>query len=124
MIGDVVAIVDWSMIGDWTAIVFLGLGVVFGIMGNVGVLVFPDVYTRLQASSTASTTSVFSVFVATMIVSGLTPMTGKILVITLFFLVTSPIAAHIIARYAWEDEVVPWRRSYADRRRLQEESDD
>lgn len=124
MIGDWLFSIDWSMVGDATALVFLGLGVVFGIMGNVGVLVFPDVYTRLQASSTASTTSVFSVFVATMVVSGLTPMTGKILVITLFFLVTSPIAAHIIARYAWQDEVIPWRRSYADRRRLQDERDD
>ena len=117
-------IVEWSVVGDWMVLLFLGLGVVFGIMGNIGVLVFPDVYTRLQASSTASTTSVFSVFVATMIVSGLTPMTGKLLVITLFFLVTSPIAAHIIARYAWEDEVVPWRRSYADRQRLQKDRDD
>lgn len=112
------------MIGDWIAIVFLGLGVVFGIMGNIGVLLFPDVYTRLQASSTASTTSVFSVFIATMIVSGLTPMTGKIFVITLFFLVTSPIAAHIIARFAWQNEVIPWRRSYADRQRLREDDDD
>lgn len=112
------------MIVDWIAVLFLLLGVIFGVMGNLGVLVFPDIYTRLQASSTASTTSVFSVFVATMLVSGATPMTGKILVITLFFLVTSPIAAHIIARFAWEDDIVPWRRSYEERRRLREDQDE
>jgi multicomponent Na+:H+ antiporter subunit G len=109
---------------DWLVLLFLGLGVVFGVMGNLGVLIFPDVYTRLQASSTASTTSVLSVFIATMVVAGLTPMTGKIAVITVFFFITSPIAAHIIARFAWEAGVNPWRRSYMDRRRLREDPDD
>jgi len=107
----------------WVALVFFVLGAVFSIMGNLGVLVFPDVYTRLQASSTCSTTSVFSIFIACMVIAGLTPMTGKIVVITLFFIITSPIASHIIARYAWESEIVPWRRSYQDRRLLGEEDD-
>jgi multicomponent Na+:H+ antiporter subunit G len=51
-------------------------------------------------------------------------MTGKIAVITVFFLVTSPIAAHIIGRFAWEAGVNPWRRSYQERQRLREETDD
>lgn len=100
------------------ALVFLVLGAIFGVMGNLGVLVFPDVYTRLQASSTCSTTSVFSVFVACMIVSGFQPMTGKLAVIALFFFITNPISSHIIARYAWQSEIVPWRRSYQERRQL------
>ncbi len=103
---------------DWIAILFFILGGIFAVMGNLGVLVFPDVYTRLHASSTCSTTSIFSVFIAAMFSAGLSPMTGKILVITLFFLITNPIASHIIARYAWEQEIVPWRRSYAKRREL------
>lgn len=106
------------------AVVFLILGVVFGVIGNLGVLVLPDVYTRLQASSTAGTTSVFSALIASMLVTGWSPMTGKIAVIALFFFVTSPIAAHIVARYAWERGVVPWRRSYAERRQLHEDTDD
>lgn len=108
---------------SWIALLFLGLGVVFGIMGNLGVLILPDVYTRLQASSTCSTTSVFSVFVTCMIISGFSEMTGKILVITLFFVVTSPIASHIIARFAWERGVIPWRRSYGDRQMLGADDD-
>lgn len=103
---------------NWPALVFFGLGVIFGVMGNLGVLVFPDVYTRLQASSTCSTTSVFSVFVACMILAGFSPMTGRIVVITLFFFITNPISSHIIARFAWQNEIIPWRRSYGDRRRL------
>lgn len=109
---------------DIIALVFLGLGALFAVMGNLGVLIFPDVYTRLQASSTCSTTSVFSVLIACMVISGLTPMTGKLAVITLFFFVTNPISSHIVARYAWESEIVPWRRSYADRQRLGSDADE
>jgi multicomponent Na+:H+ antiporter subunit G len=97
---------------NWPALFFFGLGVVFGIMGNLGVLVLPDVYTRLQASSTCATTSVFSVLVACMILSGWTEMTGKILVIALFFFVSNPVSSHIIARFAWRSEIIPWRRSH------------
>lgn len=93
------------------AAVFFVLGAVFSIMGNLGVLIFPDVYTRLQASSTCSTTSVLSFFIGCMLLAGWGPMTGRLLVITLFFFITSPISAHIIARFAWQNGVVPWRRS-------------
>lgn len=102
-------------------LVFLGLGAIFGIMGNLGMIVFPDVYTRLQATSTTSTTSVFSVLVACMIVAGFTPMTGKIAVITLFFVVTSPLGSHIIGRYAWETGIVPYRKSWDIRPRFEDE---
>lgn len=94
----------------WIAQVFLLVGIVFSLMGNLGVLIFPDVYTRLQASSTCSTTSVFSIFIATMLSAGFSPLTGKILVITIFFLISSPVASYIIARYAWHAEIPVWRK--------------
>jgi len=94
----------------WTVQILLGMGVFFGILGNIGVLKFPDIYTRLQASSKCSITSVFSVFIACMLLEGLTPMTGRILVIALFFLITSPVTSHIIGRRAWKRGVTPWKR--------------
>ena len=90
--------------------VFFGLGVIFSIMGNIGVLLFPDAYTRLQASSTCSTTSVLSFLIGCMFVTGWGPMFGRLLAITLFFFVTSPVSAHIIARFAWKNGVMAWRR--------------
>lgn len=101
---------------NWAAAVFFGFGVIFAIISHLGVLIFPDVYTRLQASSTATTTSVFSVIVGCMFLTGWNEMTGKLAVIALFFFVSSPVAAHIIARFAWRNEMIPWRRSYLKRR--------
>jgi len=94
----------------WIVQFFLLLGVVFSVIGNLGVLIFPDVYTRLQASSTCSTTSVFSIFLAAMLSAGISQLTGKILVITLFFLFSSPVSAYIVARFAWNQDIVPWRK--------------
>ncbi len=96
---------------DYAVYLFLALAVVFNLMGNIGILIFPDAYTRLQASSTCSTTSVISVFIASMIDAGFSAITGKVFVITLFFFVSSPVSAHIIARYAWNSGIVPWRRT-------------
>lgn len=90
--------------------VFLGLGIFFGLLGNLGVLRFPDIYTRLQASSKCGITSLLSILIASMLIKGITPMSGRILVITLFFLITSPVASHIIGKRAWEEGLIPWRR--------------
>ncbi len=95
------------------AYIFFALGVIFNLMGNIGVLIFPDVYTRLQASSTCATTSVLSILIGCLIYAGWGTMTGRLIVITLFFFVTNPISSHIIARFAWQRGVVPWRKSYA-----------
>ncbi len=95
---------------NWLAQLFFLFGIIFSVMGNVGVLLFPDVYTRLQASSTCSTTSVVSVFIAAMLSEGFSPLSGKILVITFFFLITSPVSSYIVARFAWNQDIVAWRK--------------
>lgn len=92
------------------ALIFAVLGIFFGIVGNIGVLRFPDVYTRLHASSKCSTTTVLSMFIACLLLAGFSPLSGRIVVIALFFLLTGPVAAHIIGRRAWKRGVPAWRR--------------
>lgn len=101
---------------------FFLLGVVFNIIGHIGVLVFPDIYTRLQASSTCSTTSVLSILIGCMLLAEWGPMTGRIIVITLFFFITNPISAHIIAEFAWHKGIVPWKYRYVKKSPLGEET--
>jgi len=92
------------------AFFFFLLGIVFAITGHWGLLRAPDVFTRIQTSSTCSTTTVLSILIGSMILTGLSPFTGKIVAITIFFLITSPLTTHIIARFAWEEGSVPWRK--------------
>lgn len=94
----------------WAVGGFLTLGILFGLVGNLGVLRFPDPYTRLHASAKCSTTTVLSVFIAGLLLEGFSVLSGRILVIALFFLLTGPVTAHIIGRRAWKRGLVPWRR--------------
>ncbi|MCD6232470.1 monovalent cation/H(+) antiporter subunit G [Candidatus Aerophobetes bacterium] len=89
---------------------FLGMGVFFATFGNIGMLRFPDVYTRLQASSKCGITSIISIFIGLIILEGLNSVALRITVITIFFLITSPVSSHIIGRSAYEEGILPWRK--------------
>ena len=91
------------------ALVFLALGLFFAIVGNLGVLRFRDPYTRLHAAAKCSTTTVLSVLIACAILEGWGGTTWRILIIAVFFLITSPVASHVIGRSAWLRGVVAWR---------------
>lgn len=96
----------------WVVAAVLLMGVFFGVTANIGVLRFPDVFTRLHAAAKCSTTSVFSILLACMLLKGWDPMSWRILVIALFFLITSPVSAHIIGRSAWMRGLMPWGRKH------------
>jgi len=95
------------------AYLFLGMGIFFAVFGNIGILRFPDIYTRLQASSKCGITSVVSIFIGLMILEGLSFITVRILVITIFFLITSPVSFHAIGRSAYEEGILPWKKERA-----------
>lgn len=89
---------------------FFGLAALFAVVGALGTLLMPDVYTRLQVGSLCSTTAVVSVLIGSIFWVDFGPMTGRLLVLFLFFLVSGPTSTHIIGRYAWRRGVLPWRR--------------
>ncbi len=96
--------------------VFLGIGVAFNILGSIGILRFPDVYTRLHAGTKCTTFG--SIFIAfAVIVSGISLWTtdaasGSVLTIhsalaIAALLLTNPAGAHAIARAAHRSGVKP-----------------
>lgn len=87
---------------DVIGIGFIFLGLFFAFFGSIGYLRFPDVYSRLQASSKCVTTAVVSVFIGLALIEGLSYITARLLVIGIFLFVTSPVSSHIIAKSAYE----------------------
>ncbi len=88
--------------------IFIGLGLFFMAFGVLGVLRFPDVYTRVHASSKCATTGLISILVALIIRNGLSQMSLKIAIIALFALITGPVASHAIAKSARDSGVAYW----------------
>lgn len=86
----------------------LGAGALLGLAGGVGLLRFPDFYTRLHAASITDT------LCAALFLSGLalhfgpTLASAKLGLIFLFLLFTSPTAAHALGKSALRSGLMPW----------------
>ena len=77
------------------------VGSIFSLVAAIGMLRFPDVYTRLHAAAKAGPVGAGSVLIA-VAVSALNPTVAvRALAGTAFLILTSPIAAHLLARAAY-----------------------
>ena len=79
---------------------FLVLGALFSALAALGMLRFPDVYTRLHAASKAGALGTGLIFIAVALVSFDLGIIVRALLGLLFILLVSPLAAHILARAA------------------------
>ena len=95
---------------------FLAIGVFFNLLAAVGLLRFPDVYTRLHAGTKCTTFgSIFllgSVFLLGLRTWYFGEFSGSVLAIhtavaLVFILLTNPTGAHAIARAAHKSGVMP-----------------
>ena len=77
---------------------FLLLGSFFVLVAAVGVLRFPDFYTRLHASTKLVTLGGVGIFVGAALSFGTPPAVSRLVLITAFFFLTAPLSAYMIAR--------------------------
>jgi multicomponent Na+:H+ antiporter subunit G len=94
----VLAILSW---------IFLLGGAIFLLIGAVGVLRFPDFYTRLHAVSVCDTMGAGLVLVGLMLQGGLSLVTVKLLLIFYFMIFTGPTAVHALAEAALQGNLMP-----------------
>lgn len=90
------------------AAIFIFIGVFFMIISTIGILRFPDFYIRMSAISKAATLGVGFIALGAGAYYNDLAVAGKSLAIILFILITTPVAAHIIARAAAKDKVPFW----------------
>jgi len=84
--------------------IFLISGLFFFAVGTLGILRFPDVYTRAHSSAKCDTLGAFLTLISFCIYNGFNPVTFKIILIIIFIFITTPTATHIIARGNYEKE--------------------
>ena len=99
---------------DILVIVLLAGGCFFSLTAAVGMLRFPDFYSRSHASGINDTMSIF-LFTAAMLVEcfsmGLGYIYwGRVLLIAAFIMMSGPAAGHAIAQAAMLDGIQPWTR--------------
>lgn len=92
---------------DVLSAILLLAGGGFGILGGLGLLRFPDFYTRLHAAGVTDTLCALLIVVGLALQSGLSLLTIKLALILLFLLFTAPTASHALARAAMTDGLEP-----------------
>jgi multicomponent Na+:H+ antiporter subunit G len=80
-------------------------GAAFALLAAVGVLRMPDVFTRMQASTKASTLGLGCLLLGAALQLGDFASLIRVASIGAFILLTTPVAAHVIARAAYIAEV-------------------
>lgn len=92
---------------DITSALLLIAGALFVLIGGVGVIRMPDVYTRLHAAGLTDTLGAILILLGLMVLGGFSLITVKLILILLFLLLTSPTASHALAKAARSDKVKP-----------------
>ena len=77
---------------------FMAAGALFFLAAAVGLLRFPDVFTRLHASTKALTGGALLILLGGMPLAGSWAGTLRLALIALFYLLTNSLATHAIAR--------------------------
>lgn len=103
------------MSSDIIGKILLAAGVIFNLFGCIGLVRLPDVYNRLQAATKCVTLGTCLVLVGTMIMMGTGMAISKALICMAFILITSPTAAHALARGAHASGVKLWEQSVVDK---------
>jgi len=92
----------------------IAVGVIFDLLGCVGLLRFPDVYNRIQAGTKCVTLGVCLILIGTIFMAEASPTRLKAMLCMIFILVTSPTAAHALARAARVSGIPLWDKSVVD----------
>jgi len=100
---------------DVIGYILIAIGILFNIFGCVGLVRFPDVYNRLQASTKCVTLGTVLLLVGVAIANGTGAMVAKAIICAVFVLVTSPTAAHAIAKGAYASGVPLWEGTVVDK---------
>ncbi|MCK4751874.1 MAG: Na+/H+ antiporter subunit G [Planctomycetes bacterium] len=100
---------------DITGYILIIIGVLFNVFGCIGLVRFPDIYNRLQASTKCVTLGTTLLLVGVAILSGSGATAAKAIICAVFIMITSPTAAHAIAKGAYSSGVKMWEGSVVDK---------
>jgi multicomponent Na+:H+ antiporter subunit G len=91
------------------------IGIFFDISGCIGLVRLPDVYNRLQASTKCVTLGTILLLIGVALISNLAALNAKAIICAVFILITSPTAAHAIAKGAYASGIKLWEKSVVDK---------
>ncbi len=96
-----------DMIVDIASWVLLVAGGIFCLIGGIGMLRMPDMFTRLHAASIIDTLGMGFIVLGMILQAGFTLVAAKLIIIAALILLTSPVATHALAQAALHAGILP-----------------
>ena len=90
-----------NFVADIIAGLLLIAGAVFALLAAVGLWRLPDIYSRMHAASKAGTLGSGLMLIALAVHAGDVSTTSRAIAGVIFFLLTAPISAHLLAKAAY-----------------------
>ena len=99
--------------------ILIAVSVFFAFAGTVGLIRFPDTFTRIHASGNITTLGCLGVILGGVFYSGFYLHDGgmvvKLIIMGVFYLVTSPISSHDIMKGSYKHGVRPEKEMVCDK---------
>lgn len=99
---------------DIISIILILIGAVFILLSGIGLIRMPDLYTRMSATTKASTLGVGFIVLGTVLFFGDVGLISRGIIIIFFIMLTAPVAAHMIGRAAYFDKTPLWKGTQFD----------
>jgi multicomponent Na+:H+ antiporter subunit G len=100
----------------WLSGALFIVGATFGLLAGIGVLRMPDVFTRMQASTKASTLGLGCLLAGVALRNPELSFAVRAASIAAFMLLTTAVSAHVIARAAARSGAPIWKGTLIDER--------
>ena len=100
---------------NMTGALCLLLGSFLCLSGGVGILRFPDFYTRMHAVGVTDTLAAAMILIGLMLQNPEGLVLLKLLLILLMTIFISPVASHALAKAAFKNDLVPLTNSSEDK---------
>ena len=97
------------MILTYIGYVLVFIGVLFLFLGALGIVRMPDVYTRLQAGTKATTLGALGTIIGVGLIQP--EWFWKTLIIAIFIAISNPISSHALARGSYKSGIKPFLKS-------------
>lgn len=90
------------------SILFVISGILFMLVGSIGIIRLPDFYARTHSISKSDTLGIIFVMFGLAIYEGFTQSSLKLMLIVLFIALSNPIGTHALARAAMKKGLSPF----------------
>ncbi|MCX7991477.1 MAG: monovalent cation/H(+) antiporter subunit G [Proteobacteria bacterium] len=89
---------------------FIFSGCFFIIVASIGIVRFPDFYTRVHPAGKADTMGQILILTGLIVYEGLSLISIKLFFIICFILIVNPTATHALVKSAYLSGLKPWTR--------------